>query len=202
MTNGNSHWVKGGLAEAPLGAGGFGDVGLWEYQGDDAAAPAIKKAVVKQTVFDEEAEDPYAEGNIQYAFSKTGSKHIVKTYGPPRLNFFDVKVVHLFLEYCPAGDLHQFLERKEMEEGEGSQIAPDVPLFEADVWAIFNCLALGIAAMDRGTEESDNLHGGRILSFATMSRLLYSHIFECATLTWRSGIKAENSKTFLTTLNR
>jgi hypothetical protein len=120
-------------------------------------APALRKVVVKQS----EAEDtnwdyqwplvqktPLDEGNRLAKLALLGSKHIIRQFGENKLGdtFRTMgKVVRIFLEYCPGGDLGQFVG------------PPDEPtkirLLEVDIWAIFHCIALGLTVMDRGTED-------------------------------------------------
>lgn len=136
-----------------MGEGSMGSVGLWEYSGDEASAPAIRQVIVKETseyVYRLVPNgDWYLEGRLLETLSKVKSKHIVRMYGPPREDVRDdVPVIRLFLEHCPGADLTFLLEKQERKEK-----LPNNPLLEADIWAIFNCLALAVAVMDRGTED-------------------------------------------------
>lgn len=139
-----------------LGKGSFGIVGLWEYRGDPANAPEITQVVVKQCEdADQDPErniwggkTPYDEARILTKLSKAKTNHIIKQYGGNRVGdkFLEMGyVVRIFLEFCPGGDLKQLLAK----EGED----PNTALSEADFWAIFNCLALGVFAMYCGTED-------------------------------------------------
>ncbi|KAG0647414.1 Serine threonine-kinase GIN4 [Hyphodiscus hymeniophilus] len=138
-----------------LGKGGYDIVGLWEYKGDPMRAPAVTKVVVKVAEDTDQDIDKnifrgktaYDEGNILAKLSKVPTNHVIKQYGGNRVGdkFLDMDyVVRIYLEFCPGGDLDQFIAR----EGE----APNHLLDEADLWAIFNCLAIGALAMHRGTE--------------------------------------------------
>jgi serine/threonine protein kinase len=134
-----------------LGRGSYGIAGLWEYEGSAETVPAIKQVVVKQTplsAYDKD-EDPYIEGKILQLLAEAKSRHIIELYGPPREEAFNgEKVIRLFLEYCPGGTLEKLME----DDGRKERVSKR-PLLEADVWAIFFCLALGVAVMDRGTED-------------------------------------------------
>lgn len=135
-----------------LGSGCAGSVGLWEYKGNPTTLPSITKVVVKQSSADPDlmpnsdafgSPTPFDEANILKKLSRVRTNHTIKQYGAnlvgesfPGLG----SVVRLFLEYCPGGDLGQFIERDERG-------TPKHVLDEADLWAIFHCLALGVIAM-------------------------------------------------------
>lgn len=136
-----------------LGQGSFGKVGLWEFEDANKPQPLITKVAIKQ-----QEDNPFAseveleaEGRIMALLTTVRSRHLVRLYGQPKADIEDEKkVVRLFMEYCPGGDLTRLLEyigRK--------TVAPKTPLGEADIWAMFYCLALGVAAIDRGTEDPD-----------------------------------------------
>jgi serine/threonine protein kinase len=148
-----------------LGKGCFGIVGLWEYRGDVLMAPEVTKVVVKQSA-DEPKDHIYNvwggksamdEGRILEMLGRLGSNHIIRQYGGNRVGdtFLEMgPVVRKFLEFCPGGDLNQLVS--------GFEQPPQPVVDELHLWSIFNCLALGISVLDRGTE---NIHeaawGGR-----------------------------------------
>ncbi len=147
---------KGWHGRRILGKGSFGVTGLWEYKGDDPNPPAIKQVVVKQTQF-----SPYSirsdgrtaldEGNIGLSLAPIKALHLVRQYGGNHLGdrFAEMEhVVKIFLEYCPGGDLGQFIPGTL----EAMREEPE-PLSEMDAWGIFKCLAFGILAMDKRTED-------------------------------------------------
>ena len=134
-----------------LAKGGYGVVGAWTYVAPAETAPVVKDVVVKMSSFEDFAprERIYDEGNILRTLATAGSRHIVRQFGGNRSgdNFGDMLgVVKIFLEYCPGGDLMQFLREYHDDERKP-------PLHEVDVWAIFYCLALAVVVMDRGTEN-------------------------------------------------
>ncbi|EKD16058.1 hypothetical protein MBM_06069 [Drepanopeziza brunnea f. sp. 'multigermtubi' MB_m1] len=121
-----------------LGEGAFGKAGLWE--GDPARAPPLTEVVVKRTVINNfSGAEALDEGINMALLAKFRSKHILRMYGPPRRN---ANVIHLFLEYCPGGDLGSFT----------GDYRPGGWL-EADLWAMFQCLVLGVSTMDHGSED-------------------------------------------------
>lgn len=159
---------KGWQGIKVLGQGGFGIAGLWKYQGPKAQTIfRTRDVVVKQSLVnrptpiaiddDDTLEPPikrsaYDEGRILQMLATLNSKHIVKQYGTVQDDIFNSeKVVRIFLEFCPGGDLGR-LQDVRLEEGENP-----MSIEEVDVWAIFHCLALGVAAMDRGSEAPDIL---------------------------------------------
>jgi hypothetical protein len=116
-------------------------------------APAIKQAVVKQCPISkfEAHEDPYAEGRILEELSRIKSRRIIGQFGPMRRDFVgNSEVVRIFLEYCPGGSLDKW-----MESPSRATSMSNAPFYEVDVWAMFPCLVLGVAAMDRSTEDPD-----------------------------------------------
>lgn len=83
--------------------------------------------------------------------AKIGSPHLVRQYGGNRVgdSFGEMEeVVKLFLEFCPGGDLDQFLPTSEEDLKN-----PLPPIDEYDLWAMFHCMALGVTVLDRGTED-------------------------------------------------
>lgn len=144
-----------------LGRGGYGVAGLWEYDGPDPP-PLIQQVVVKQAVRNIDPLDidigqigpgrsPLSEGIIGRKLDTAKSNHIVRQFGGNKLGskFRELNyVVTLFLEFCPGGDMDQFLPRNQDEIDN-----PPPLLDEEDMWSIFNCMALGIAVMGRGTED-------------------------------------------------
>lgn len=134
-----------------IGQGSYGKVGLWEFEDAKQPEPLIKQIAIKQ-----QEENPFApeieleaEGRIMALLTTIRSKHLVRLYGQPKADTENGnKVVRLFMEYCPGGDLTRLMENMWR-----NTIAPETPLGEADIWAMFYCLALGVAAIDRGTEN-------------------------------------------------
>lgn len=150
----------GWIGTKVLGKGGHGVAGLWEYKGPAESAPAITQVVVKMSeaelpLFIEPETFPRSkidEGVTLKRLAACQSKHIVKIFGGNRLgDRFGCmgEVVRIFLENCPGGDVSRFLAPYEQE--------PLAPLQEVDVWAIFHCMALGLAVMERGTEDPEVL---------------------------------------------
>lgn len=142
-----------------LGKGSGGIAGLWEYHEDGEHDPtALRKVVVKQSEATQDWDQttplgpktPFDEGSHLVELRKLGSKHIFRQYGGNRISddFGEMgKVVRIFLEYCPGGDLGKFV-------GEPDNPKPlEKRLLEVDIWAMFYCLALGLTVMDRGTED-------------------------------------------------
>lgn len=108
----------------------------------------IKSVVVKQAEveYDEEGNERRStvEGVLLERLSKIRSKHIVRQYGPLRRDRYKHRnVVRIYLEYCPGGDLKRMMNRR---GGEHS-------IEEEHIWSVFHCLALGLSALDRGSEE-------------------------------------------------
>ncbi|KAE8445529.1 hypothetical protein EG329_013292 [Mollisiaceae sp. DMI_Dod_QoI] len=158
--NSESQWTnrlgEGWKGTKFLGQGSFGVTGLWEYQGkyNDPKAPAIKQVVVKMAqmfpgAFAEDGDrSALEEGRIGRIIAGFGSNHLIRQFGGNRVgdHFSEMEdVVRIFLEYCPGGSLHQFLPQAE-------NLTPP-PLHEADLWQIFDCMAKGVYAMERETEE-------------------------------------------------
>jgi serine/threonine protein kinase len=147
-----------------LAKGSYGAVGAWRYDGPQETAPAVKEVVVKMASFEdfEPAARIYDEGNILKTLNTARSRHIIRQFGGNRTGdkFGDMyNVVKIFLEYCPGGDLTQFLR-----EYHDSDLKD--PLHEVDIWAIFYCLALGVLVMHRGTEDLNALawNGGVVIN--------------------------------------
>lgn len=159
---------KGWKGTRFLGKGSFGVCGLWEFQPDYASGahsdsfelsafePDIKQVVIKMSEY--LPDEPSAlglksgldEGRFGALLALANSDHILRQFGTNMIgdSFEEIgDVVKIFLEYCPGGDLDQFLPRNEQEEAN-----PKPLLQEPDLWALFYCLALGISVMDRGTE--------------------------------------------------
>jgi serine/threonine protein kinase len=147
-----------------LGRGSKGVAGLWEYRPENfdlSNAPTVRQMVVKMTELDDSDEQnrrrlegpktAFDEGNIGVKIAQIGSRHLVRQYGGSRLGdcFGEMGgVVKIFLEFCPGGDLEQFFPRNEEEERN-----PRLPIHEYDLWSLFHCMAVAIAAMERGTED-------------------------------------------------
>ncbi|KAI9052629.1 hypothetical protein LZ554_003971 [Drepanopeziza brunnea f. sp. 'monogermtubi'] len=139
-----------------LGRGSFGVTGLWEYQGNDPNPPALRHVVVKQSQLEVYMpggghRSALDEGNIGLTLSFIKAKHLVRQYGGNRLgdSFAEMgRVIRIFMEYCPGGDLSQFVPM-----GLAAMRKKPEPLSEMDCWTIFKCLALGVLAMDKRTEE-------------------------------------------------
>lgn len=137
-----------------LGTGGFAVAGLWEYQGNDRPGMA-RQVVIKQAEYrtieeDADGGDVLNEGRIGARLAEIGSEHILKYYSGNILgNHFGEmgKILSLFVEYCDGGDLAQLLPTSEED------MKSKKPLAEIDVWAIFLCIAQGLAAMARRTED-------------------------------------------------
>jgi len=155
-----------------LGKGSFGVVGLWRYEGEEGPnAPEVREVVVKQSnlYLNHNVEPLFGmtgldEGQMLEKLSKTGSQHIIRQYGGfhtgDRFGDMD-QVVKLFLEYCPGGDVDQLLAGVDRN---GNQLPRKPPIGEADLWALFTCMALGVVVMHRGTEvTSEPAWGGQYL---------------------------------------
>ncbi|KUJ17529.1 kinase-like protein [Mollisia scopiformis] len=138
-----------------LGTGSYGIAGLWSYEGPADQAPPVQHVVVKQCSKSEYSligTDPYIEGKLLEILSKIQSKHILRMYGSlvRAIGSDGQEDIRLFLEYCPGGDLSCLLE-----SGHDKIEAPRKALLEIDIWAMFYCLALGVAAIARGTEDEN-----------------------------------------------
>lgn len=147
---------EGFIGKKFLGIGSFGVTGLWEYtspQYYDPKAPPIKQVVVKMSqlypaAFEGTGRSVLEEGNIGRIIAGYGSNHLIRQYGGNRVGdrFSEMgDVVKIFLEFCPGGSLDQLLPQPGQKTQE--------PLHEADMWQIFNCLAMGVYAMDRESED-------------------------------------------------
>ncbi|CAG8951817.1 hypothetical protein HYFRA_00005621 [Hymenoscyphus fraxineus] len=139
-----------------LGRGGYGVVGLWQYNGP--GNPAVTQVAVKSTIieyFDRKNPKWLREGTILKMAQAAKSPHIIRLFGNQSRDraagdiYSDV--IRLFMEFCPGGDLHNLYEERWAARKRG--VLPEVPLLEADLWCIFHCLALGVGALDRGTED-------------------------------------------------
>ncbi|CZR68808.1 uncharacterized protein PAC_18708 [Phialocephala subalpina] len=138
-----------------LGLGSFGVTGLWEYtspQYYDPKAPSIKQVVVKMSqmypaAFEGTGRSVLEEGNIGRIVAGYASNHLICQYGGNRLGdkFGEMGDVKIFLEYCPGGSLDQLVSQPGQKTQE--------PLREVDMWQIFNCLAMGVYAMERESED-------------------------------------------------
>ncbi|KUJ20931.1 uncharacterized protein LY89DRAFT_715236 [Mollisia scopiformis] len=155
-TNWKTRLQSGFKGQRILGVGSYGIAGLWSYEGPPETAPAIQHVVAKEceiAKFDKR-EDVFVEGRILSMLEKVQSRHILRMYGPV-MNDENLgeEVVRLFLEYCPDGDLGRLLNPK--PTGRKNEIVkpPRTPILEVDLWAMFYCLALGLAVMGRGTED-------------------------------------------------
>jgi serine/threonine protein kinase len=142
---------KGWKGKKILGSGAYGTAALWEYEGSEGAAPAIKQIVVKQTKVDksDNRADWEIEGRLMETLASVRSRHILRMYGPARKDSsYGRDMRRLFLEYCPGGDMEKLLEADGRK-----QIIPTRPFLEVDIWTMFYCMALGVAVMHRGTED-------------------------------------------------
>lgn len=107
---------------------------------------------------EEDKNDPQweREGLIMKQLQSAKSPHIVRMFGnmnrDKSVGNKDEQVIRLFLEYCPGRSLDSLLEQ-DYYRSMMRKPAPEVPIMEADLWAIFHCLALGAIAIDRGTED-------------------------------------------------
>ncbi|KAF8852721.1 kinase-like protein [Acephala macrosclerotiorum] len=98
--------------------------------------------------FEETGRSVLEEGNIGRIIAGYASNHLIRQYGGNRIGdcFSEMEdVVKIFLEFCPGGSLDQLLPQP------GQKTQP--PLHEADMWQIFNCLAMGVYAMERESED-------------------------------------------------
>lgn len=145
-----------------LGKGQFGIVGLWQYEGPAENAPQITQVVVKQVSLDmAHSVVPWggemnglSEGKLLQKLSKVDTRHIIKMYGGNKAGdrFSEMGVVvRMLLEFCPGGDLEQLMVGYDKHHVSAPR---EDTWSEVDLWAMFHCMALGIVAMDRGTENS------------------------------------------------
>ncbi|KAF8851617.1 kinase-like protein [Acephala macrosclerotiorum] len=126
-------------------------LGVWEYQppaGVEDRKKKFKKVVVKELLKPKEELTLESDNltRLKYAMSP----HILKTLCPPErygLSAPEAKweytVKRLFLEYCPHGDLFDFMEIRRL-----SQRRYD--LFT--LWKMFECLVDGVCAMHYGDD--------------------------------------------------
>ncbi|RDW64065.1 hypothetical protein BP5796_10567 [Coleophoma crateriformis] len=135
-----------------LGSGSFGVAGLWQYSASGRHASStrmIKEVVVKQVDVDYERRST-VEGLVLEYLSHLHCKHLVRQFGPLRRDRYDDReVVRIYLEYCPGGDLQKMIRRR----------TGDRSIEEEHIWSVFYCLALGLSAMDRGSEEFGTSRG-------------------------------------------
>ena len=119
----NNRVGKSWRAKKVLGRGGQGIVGLWSYEGPDRDHKGLTEVAVKQSVAITPAGKFKAglsrEAQMLEYLRSTGSPHIVKSYRhlyeEPGNNTMplDAGIVHrLYLEYCPGGDLTDWLHGK------------------------------------------------------------------------------------------
>lgn len=102
-----------------------------------------------------EDEDAYIQGRLLKLLANIESRHILRQYGPLVEDMeCGVPVIKLFLEYCPGGDVLKLMESSRILGTRPIVNRPQNPFLEADIWAMFNCLALGLGVMDRGTEDN------------------------------------------------
>lgn len=111
----------------------------------------VRDIVVKQTVAalpqGVVARSALEEGRLLEMLAAAKSKYIIRQYGSPFEDVFaNREVVRIFLEYCPGGDLSKLMEIEDNVKNPKS-------FEEEDIWSVFNCLALGVFVMDRGTEQ-------------------------------------------------
>lgn len=154
-----------------LGTGSQGVAGLWELPAGVQPEKTTRKVVVKQAG-PGAVEGLLREGGFLSLFAKAGIKHIVKMYraviedkGQGTNEKFDRKkrVAKMFLEFCAGGDFSGFLTTM-LSYVYPSQIPllwryllmAAVPMPEQLVWLIFECLALGLYAMEYGTESMND----------------------------------------------
>jgi len=114
---------KGWAAKKVLGRGGQGIIGLWEYEGSDKSSQAMTQVVVKQACIQvpggRRSTGLLAEEHFLNIFKYTGSPHILKMYrhlykeiGNNTMEYDHWEVHRIFLEFCPNGDLYDWIEKK------------------------------------------------------------------------------------------
>ncbi|CAG8949736.1 hypothetical protein HYFRA_00004055 [Hymenoscyphus fraxineus] len=156
-----------------LGQGSNGIIGLWERKpGGEENPPEsqmesdIDKVVVKQQKVDDSFRKEAAMFDL---LKKTNSSHLVQAYKtaigdeqgydvasaerntwmPPSVNRgFKQKVGRMFMELCDGGTLDDYLA-KEVYIAHSA----DKPFPERLVWNIFGCVALGLIAIEHGSEN-------------------------------------------------
>jgi hypothetical protein len=93
------------------------------YRGQDRDAKGLKEVVVKQSVAVDSQGISHTglsrEARSLEYFKDSGSPHIIKMYrrlyeepGNNSMSLDEGTVHRLFMEYCPGGDLHDWLEKK------------------------------------------------------------------------------------------
>jgi len=127
-----------------LGHGASGAASWFVHNGDDPDMPEIKNVVIKLVLREYLKVPPNyqglaGEGSFLELMNTVETKHVTKMYG-------DAKKDHtgramFFLEYCPGGSMEGYVEN-------GGE-----KLSEKDLWSAFECMAKGITAMDRGSED-------------------------------------------------
>ncbi len=152
-----------------LGGGGYGIVGKFSYRGSDDMP---KDMVVKQVAGTSQRRDLEKESRYMHRLNATKSPHIIKLYKGyhtdggtgtmmdrdplphhPITGVWDRdrEVARIYLEYCGNQDLYSVVEQaEELREQEGKFIP------EEHLWRVFHCLALGVSAMDQGSEDPAN----------------------------------------------
>ncbi|KAH8598920.1 hypothetical protein B0O99DRAFT_30463 [Bisporella sp. PMI_857] len=133
-----------------LGMGGQGVVGWWTYEGSDRDSKALVDIVVKQASATGPGGGLAGEAKLLDILRHTGSPHVLKMYknlfqdeGEGVMPEFDTGLVHrILLEYCPGGDLIDFL-RTRRRGG----------LSEEDLWGVFHCMARAIFVLEHGSED-------------------------------------------------
>jgi hypothetical protein len=106
-----------------LGAGGFGMVALWEYQGpENVPDQKYRQVVVKEVMGgDPKQRNMSKEHKILKQLHKTGSAHVSHELQTKarRINAdaenidkeWNGRIKRLILEYCPLGDMKGLIER-------------------------------------------------------------------------------------------
>ncbi|KAG4440814.1 hypothetical protein IFR05_003686 [Cadophora sp. M221] len=142
---------KGWVAKRFLGRGTYGVVGHWSYEGPDRDSKSLKDVAVKQSV---RFAFPLGGFGLQFEaanlseLGRAKSQHIVKMYRHlyeelgQHTNQFDVGLVHhIFLEYCPGGDVGNWIR---------NHLYSNTTLSDAELWAIFQSLARACLFGDLG----------------------------------------------------
>ncbi|KAL2064718.1 hypothetical protein VTL71DRAFT_3856 [Oculimacula yallundae] len=148
---------KGWVPKKLLGKGTFGVVGHWTYVGPDRESKSLKDLAVKQSTKMKLLLRGYGLEVEAWALLHLGrakSQHVLKMYRHlyeeegQRTNSFDVGLVHrIFLEYCPNGDLGDWLR---------DRLDNNTSVPESEMWAIFHCLVRACLVMDTGSETVDS----------------------------------------------
>ena len=125
--NSASKWRNGvgdgWVGKKILGQGGQGIAGHWSYESSDRDSKPLKEVVVKQgltTRSDGTASGGLTgEAEMLRLLGLTGSLHILKMYrrlyvdqGGGHLRIDHEEVHRVFLEYCPGGDLFDWMLEK------------------------------------------------------------------------------------------